>query len=120
MPIPQRRERDVWEQELLTECPDRVRELERRIKEREPDFLIGLHLEDCLPEGADVEEISRVFTNALSVLPKRPGVHYKVNLSSLGLKGFANLYFVAPGTGSVFCYNHPLTAEESEKDKVCL
>lgn len=110
----------MWEQELLTESSDRVKELERRIKEREPDFLIGLHLEDCLPEEADVEEIARVFTNALSVLPKRPGVHYKVNLGSLGLKGFANLYFVAPGTGGVFCYSHPLTSEESVRDKVCL
>ncbi len=33
------------EQELLTEDFESIRELKRKINEREPDFLIGLHLE---------------------------------------------------------------------------
>ncbi|MFN3467554.1 MAG: hypothetical protein ACK4WF_07630, partial [Candidatus Brocadiales bacterium] len=61
----------MWNQGLLTEDLERIKELERKINEKEPDFLIGLHLERCLPEEADVEEIARIFTNALSVLPKR-------------------------------------------------
>jgi hypothetical protein len=109
----------MWEQGLLAEELERIKELERRINEREPDFLIGLHLEDCLPEGLEVEEIARIFTNALGVLPKRAGSHYKVDLEILGLKGFANLYFVASGMGGVFYYNHPLSSEEFTKDIVC-
>jgi hypothetical protein len=98
--------------EVLSEDIERIKELERRINEKEPDFLIGLHLENPLPEGADVEEIARIFANALSILTKRAGAHYRINLKTLGLKGFANVYFVAHGMGGVFCYNYPLTSEE--------
>ncbi len=56
--------------------------------------------------------IIRIFINALSTLPKRAGAHYKIDLNTLGLEGFANLYFVAPGMGGVFYYDHPLTSEE--------
>ncbi|OHB91041.1 MAG: hypothetical protein A3D89_04530 [Planctomycetes bacterium RIFCSPHIGHO2_02_FULL_52_58] len=110
----------MWDQGLLAEDLEMIKELERRINEKEPDFLIGLHLEDCLPEEADVEGLARIFTNALSVLPKKAGAHYKVNLDSLGLKGFANLYFVASGMGGVFSYSHPLASEADTKSTVCL
>ncbi|HHT9119400.1 MAG TPA: hypothetical protein ACFYD3_02505 [Candidatus Hypogeohydataceae bacterium YC41] len=105
--------------EILAEDLERIKELERRINESDPDFLIGLHLEGCLPEEANVEEIARIFANALSILNKRAGAHYKIDLNTLGLKGFANLYFVAPGMGGVFCYNYPLISEETPREKVC-
>lgn len=110
----------MWKHELSVEDLERIKELERRINENEPDFLIGLHLESGLPEEADVEEIAKIFTNALSVLSKSAGAHYRVNLNTLGLKGFANLYFVASGMGGVFYYSQPLTSGEVVKDAVCL
>src|SRR3989338_5676555 len=69
--------RGMWDQGLLAEDLGMIKELERKINEKEPDFLIGLHLEDCLPEEADVEGLARIFTNAFSVLPKKAGAHYR-------------------------------------------
>ncbi len=99
-------------EELLRDDLGRIEELERRVNEEEPDFLIGLHLESFLPAEADMEEIVRTFAHIFGKLPKSMGAHYKIDLSTVGLMGYANLYYVAPGMGGVFCYSYPLTSSE--------
>lgn len=84
-----------------------LEELERRINQYEPDFLIGLHLQS-LPQGADLEGIARGLVSRLADLPKESGSHYRIDLQELGLDGFANVYYVGAGMGCVFSYPSPI------------
>lgn len=88
--------------------PKNIQELEEKIYQHESDFLIGLHLDTCIPEDADMEEITDKFLKELKSLPKEPGAHYRVDLQEFGLEGFANVYYVAPGMGGIFSYSGPI------------
>lgn len=101
---------------FLDDCGEKeeaINQLERIIDAEEKDFLIGLHLEDYLPEDADIEEIAEDLLARFRKLPKKPGAHYKLPLNELGLDGFANVYYVGSGMGNVFFYSGPIMVGRS-------
>lgn len=101
----------MWETDESTE---KLLELERRITEREPDFLIGLYLYNPIPETIDINDVAERLLDYLHRLPRASGAHYKIRLHGVGLDGFANVYYASPGMGSVFSYDQPILVGPQE------
>ncbi|MFQ5862117.1 MAG: hypothetical protein ACE5IC_03245 [Candidatus Brocadiales bacterium] len=95
----------MWE---INESTEKLLELEKKITEYEPDFLIGLYLYNPIPNTVDIDDVAEKLLNYLHKLPRTSGAHYKIKLHGVGLDGFVNVYYASPGMGSVFSYDQPI------------